>query len=72
MAERPFLCFCKHGGYGGYGVWNRGVRQVRLSFDQYGNMSVETWVRMQAGEVVTAVSLNETYGVDVYSIADGE
>ncbi len=70
--KRPILCFCKHSGYGGYGVWNRGVRQVRMSFDQNGVMSVETWVRMQAGTIVTAVSLNETYGEDVYSTGDGE
>lgn len=70
--NRPFLCFCKHAGYGGYGVWNRGVRQVRMSFDQNGVMSVDTWVRMQAGTVITAVSLNETYGEDVYSTADGQ
>lgn len=70
--ERPILCFCKHSGYGGYGVWNRGVRQIRMSFDQYGGMSVDTWVRMQAGIIVTAVSLNETYGEDVYSTADGQ
>lgn len=38
--NRPILCFCKHSGYGGYGVWNRGVRQIRLSFDQNGAMNV--------------------------------
>ncbi|KAM0799762.1 calcineurin-like phosphoesterase [Usnea florida] len=70
--DRPFLCFCKHSGYGGYGVWNRGVRQVQMSFDESGVMSVDTWVRMQAGTVVTAVSLNETYGEDVYPTADGQ
>ncbi|KAL6717230.1 Phosphatase dcr2 [Lecanora helva] len=70
--NRPFLCFCKHSGYGGYGVWNRGVRQVKMSFDQNGIMTIDTWVRMQAGTVITAVSLNETYGRDVYSTADGE
>ena len=48
------------------------MRQVRLSFDQSGAMSVDTWVRMQAGTIVTAVSLNETYGEDVYGTADGE
>ena len=54
-------------------MWNRGVRQVRLSFDGDGVLSgVDTWVRMQAGTVVTAVSLNETYGEDVYATADGE
>lgn len=70
--RRPFLCFCKHSGYGGYGTWNRGVRQVRLTFDPNGAMSVQTWVRMQAASIVTAVSLNETYGQDVYPTADGE
>ena len=35
-------------------------------------MSVDTWVRMQAGTIVTAVRLNETYGEDVYSVADGQ
>lgn len=69
---RPFLCFCKHSGYGGYGVWNRGVRQIRMSFDQSSAMSVDTWVRMQAGTIVTAVTLNETYGEDIYSTADGQ
>lgn len=66
------MCFCKHSGYGGYGTWNRGVRQIRMSFDESGVMSVDTWVRMQAGEVVTSVSLNETYGADVYGTTDGE
>lgn len=43
-----------------------------MSFGQDGVMGVDTWVRMQAGSVVTAVSLNETYGQDVYPTADGE
>ena len=70
--ERPILCFCKHSGYGGYGTWNRGVRQIRMIFDQDGAMSVQTWVRMQSRNIVTSVSLNETYGEDVYPTADGE
>ena len=70
--SRPFLCFCKHSGYGGYGVWNRGVRQVRMAFDESGEMEVETWVRMQGGGIVTEVNLNATYGEDVYSTADGQ
>ena len=43
-----------------------------MSIDQNGGLSVDTWVRMQAGTIVTAVSLNETYGEDVYSTADGQ
>ena len=43
-----------------------------MSFDENGVVGVDTWVRMQAGTIVTAVSLNGTYGEDVYSTADGE
>ena len=43
-----------------------------MSFGQNGGLNVDTWVRMQAGTVVTAVTLNETYGQDVYSTADGQ
>jgi hypothetical protein len=35
-------------------------------------MDVETWVRMENGEVVQRVALNETYGMDVYQLEDGE
>jgi hypothetical protein len=70
--EGPFLCFCKHTGYGGYGTWNRGARNLRLTFGKKGTMEVETWVRMENGEVVQRVGLNETYGVDVYPLEDGE
>ena len=45
---------------------------MRMSFDQNGAMSVDTWVRMQTGTVITAVSLNDTYGEDIYSTGDGE
>lgn len=68
--DRPFLCFCRHSGYGGYGDSERGVRQVRIAIDAGGAMSVDTWVRMQSGRVITAVSLNETYGKDVYPTED--
>ncbi len=42
-----------------------------MSFDERGEMSVDTWVRMQQGNVITAVSLNATYGEDFYDIEDG-
>ncbi|KAM3068886.1 hypothetical protein ACMFMG_004060 [Clarireedia jacksonii] len=76
----PFLCFCKHSGYGGYGNWNRGARVVRLGFaveeekgeEVAGEMQVDSWVRMEDGEVIQVVGLNATYGVDIYPIFDGE
>lgn len=42
-----------------------------MKFYQSGSLGVETWVRMKGGDVVTAVSLNETYGKDIYPTADG-
>ncbi|OIW33743.1 Metallo-dependent phosphatase [Coniochaeta ligniaria NRRL 30616] len=74
----PFLCFGRHTGYGGYGDWTRGSRIVRLRFgDEKGDgsadeMEVETWVRMEGGQVVTRVMLNQTYGRDRYPTANGE
>lgn len=71
----PVLCFSRHTGYGGYGTWDRGSRIVQLSFRDLdvdgkstglGEMQVDTWVRMESGEVITRVTLNETYGIDVY------
>lgn len=76
FASRPFLCFCKHSGYGGYGSWNRGVRMIELSFKRSSgrrvDMTVETWVRMAQGGVITQISLNQTYGYDSYPTDDGE
>jgi len=78
--KRPFLCFSKHTGYGGYGTWNRGARLIHLDFhddnddgdfNEEGEMQVHTWVRMEDGSKVTSVTLNETYGIDTYSTENG-
>ncbi|MCJ1371199.1 hypothetical protein MMC20_002414 [Loxospora ochrophaea] len=58
------LCFGRHSGYGGYGNWSRGSRQVWLDLDLPGQ--VETWVRLETGEVSGSVVLNGSYGMDVY------
>ena len=72
---RPFLCFCKHTGYGGYGNWFRGSRQLQLRFGADGRIKVESWVRMQFGDdhpqVVTRIGLNSTYGKDEYPTEAG-
>lgn len=59
------LCFGQRSGYGGYGRWIRGSRQVLL---REGTGAVETWVRMEDGSVSGRVVLNETYGVDKYPV----
>lgn len=61
------LCFGQHTGYGGYGNWIRGARQVRVSRDTLKNKwEADTWIRLESGGVVGSVSLNATYGQDNY------
>ncbi|KAL9080915.1 MAG: hypothetical protein Q9157_000415 [Trypethelium eluteriae] len=64
------LCFGRHTGYGGYGTWTRGSRQILLSKQNLGK-SVKTWVRLEDNRISGKVNLNRTYGRDEYSpIAD--
>ena len=60
------LCFGQHSGYGGYGNWIRGSRQVRISLPKLKMLEVETWIRREDGDVSGLVTLNATYGKDVY------
>lgn len=76
----PKICFVKHTGYGGYGTWRRGSRVLGLSFggggegseSGSGELQVESWVRLEEGDIVQRISLNETYGLDIYPADDGE
>ncbi|KAK0274301.1 hypothetical protein LTR35_011810 [Friedmanniomyces endolithicus] len=61
------LCFGQHSGYGGYGNWVRGSTQVLVDQRKLGGGEVETWIRLESGEVVGRVELNATYGVDLYA-----
>ena len=75
---RPFLCFGRQSGFGGYGDWERGARILQLEFYGYGEgewgrgrgMEVETWIRLEGGRVVGRVGLNDTYGGDEYPVDD--
>lgn len=57
------LCFDRRSGYGGYGSWTRGSRQVVL---RKGKDDVQTWVRLEDGSISGKVTLNGTYGQDSY------
>lgn len=59
------LCFGRHTGYGGYGSWTRGSRQVLVSLDMLGN-ATETWTRLEDGSTTGLVNLNSTFGTDKY------
>ncbi|KDR72673.1 hypothetical protein GALMADRAFT_142967 [Galerina marginata CBS 339.88] len=57
------FCFDKHSGYGGYGdaSWGYGVRNLFFHTPDP-RASVETWIRLQAGETRARVMLDDTYG----------
>ncbi|KAI1824176.1 hypothetical protein F4861DRAFT_507539, partial [Xylaria intraflava] len=65
-ANNMSLCFGQHTGYGGYGNWERGSRQVMVSREGLANFEVDTWIRLESGAAVGRVSLNSTYGQDHY------
>lgn len=63
------VCFGQHTGYGGYGSWERGSRQIlvtRARLASARERAVDTWIRLESGAVVGRVSLNSTYGQDRY------
>jgi len=65
------LCFGRHSGYGGYGSWTRGSRQIMVTENALKAGQVETWVRLETGGVSGHVTLNATYGGDYYpAVAD--
>lgn len=60
------LCFGQHTGFGGYSDWIRGARQIRVTQEGLKNSELDVWNRLEDGRVVGAVTLNSTYGSDVY------
>ncbi|KAI9172358.1 putative inactive purple acid phosphatase [Paramyrothecium foliicola] len=60
------LCFGQHSGYGGYGNWIRGAREVRVSREALKDLAFQSWIRLESGDVVGDVSLNATYNRDWY------
>ncbi|OAQ92434.1 metallophosphoesterase [Purpureocillium lilacinum] len=60
------LCYGQHSGYGGYGDWARGGRQILVSLDKLRELSVDTHIRLETGDVVGAVTLNSTFNKDSY------
>jgi hypothetical protein len=59
------VCFGRHSGYGGYGNWTRGSRQILLDERTLGK-AAETWIRLEDKAISGRVVLNSTYGSDDY------
>ncbi|KAF7547522.1 hypothetical protein G7Z17_g7689 [Cylindrodendrum hubeiense] len=60
------LCFGQNSGYGGYGNWIRGARQVLISESKLEDLAIDTWIQLESGDTVGSVSLNSTYNQDHY------
>lgn len=60
------VCFGQHSGYGGYGNWIRGARQVLLTREKLQHLELDTWIRLESGDTVGSVALNATYNEDNY------
>ena len=59
------MCFGRRTGYGGYGDWARGGRQIVLR-EKVSEIPIETWIRLEDETVGARVTLNSTYGQDRY------
>lgn len=64
------MCFGRRTGYGGYGDWARGGRQIVLR-EKVSEIPIETWVRLEDETVGARVTLNSTYGHDRYVQGSG-
>ncbi|KAI1016341.1 hypothetical protein LB503_010429 [Fusarium chuoi] len=60
------LCYGQHSGYGGYGDWIRGAREIVVTEDMLEKGDVESYIRLESGDVVGRVTLNSTYNDDYY------
>lgn len=57
---------CRHSGYGGYGTWTRGARQVLVTEAMLQDHAIDTFIRLETGDVVGSIQLNRTYNEDCY------
>ncbi|GKT47492.1 putative inactive purple acid phosphatase 16 [Colletotrichum spaethianum] len=66
------LCFGQRTGYGGYGNWIRGSRQLLLTRDKLSKGELVTSIRLESGNIVGSVTLNSTYGEDQYPVTPND
>ncbi|KZL84508.1 calcineurin-like phosphoesterase [Colletotrichum incanum] len=66
------LCFGQRTGYGGYGNWIRGSRQLLLTRDKLAKGELDTSILLESGNTVGSVTLNSTYGEDKYPVTPND
>ncbi|KAJ5894603.1 hypothetical protein N7495_006294 [Penicillium taxi] len=59
------MCYGRRTGYGGYGDAVRGARQILLNQENFKH-ELQTWVRLEDGNISAPITLNSTYGKDQY------
>lgn len=59
------MCYGRRTGYGGYGGWARGGRQIVLR-ENVSETPIETWIRLEDETAGARMTLNSTYGQDRY------
>lgn len=62
------ICFGQRSGYGGYGDWSRGARQIFVTEAMLEHEELDTWVRLENRDIVASVTLNSTCGQDRYPV----
>ena len=60
------MCYGRRTGYGGYGDWARGGRQIVIR-ENFSETPIETWIRLEDETAGARVTLNSTYGQDRYA-----
>jgi hypothetical protein len=67
------VCFGRRSGYGGYDkTYTKGARRIRIYEDDLGKRSIETWIRLEDGNISGSITLNSTYGTDKYPPAPNQ
>jgi hypothetical protein len=67
------VCFGRRTGYGGYekGI-SKGARKIRLYERDLESRGIETWIRLEDGNISGSITLNKTYGIDNYPPAPNQ
>ncbi|KAF3002684.1 hypothetical protein E8E13_009861 [Curvularia kusanoi] len=64
------FCSNRRTGYGGYGDFIRGGRQIVVDEGRIDDKIVDTWVRLEDGRISGQVTLNSTFGKDRYPLVN--
>jgi hypothetical protein len=67
------VCFGRRSGFGGYDKrFAKGARKIVIREDDVDTRVVQTWIRLEDGNISGSITLNSTYGEDEYPAAPGQ